>query len=407
MASTKPPRECASSGCSTPATKRCAGCRNLWYCSEPCQKKHWPSHIFECQLGKPISPVYYLLRACREDALPMEPSTRKLYGFDRAGRDVSGETQRELLALYADILITKNIAPKVVKTWSDGRLLADGITGVYEALRPADRGALYAWFQKNQCIINPSTVPAPLSGGALEDAHAWNSNRIRNAWVLTGGSPADDLGTIVRRIRAAPPHVRACHSLYKQIVGKMCPNPDMDDWLTFAFVVSPCLRGREGELCVLYDRLIRKCSFDEFCAAYQASKMFLLFAVYDIPDAAIIRCDRYRDVMAGSPYHFKSVWWLKQYVDILHCSASGTRPKLHQSAVVDYGYANCRNEGERKLLDDTYKRLFTDTEAEPMYLHRACMEGRLFQYVGEHVKLKPWTDKFKRLLKNPYPPVDA
>lgn len=67
---------------------------------------------------------------------------------------------------------------------------------------------------------------------------------------------------------------------------------------------------------------------------------------------------------------------------------------------MDYGFSNCKTEEENVELKDVYRTFFDLRDADPIKLHEAAIEGRLFEYVGGLVKLKK---KFRRLMKNPYP----
>ena len=42
----------ACAGCGEPATKRCARCKEVWYCGSECQRKHWKEHKSECRTAK-------------------------------------------------------------------------------------------------------------------------------------------------------------------------------------------------------------------------------------------------------------------------------------------------------------------------------------------------------------------
>lgn len=41
--------KCANLGCTNPGTKRCAQCKLIHYCSQECQKAHWPNHKVNCK----------------------------------------------------------------------------------------------------------------------------------------------------------------------------------------------------------------------------------------------------------------------------------------------------------------------------------------------------------------------
>lgn len=48
----KPGRFCASCGALPEKLKNCSRCRTVWYCSEDCQRRHWPLHKGHCKLSK-------------------------------------------------------------------------------------------------------------------------------------------------------------------------------------------------------------------------------------------------------------------------------------------------------------------------------------------------------------------
>ena len=65
-------RVCANCNEQSEDAKRCAGCRNVWYCSAQCQGGHWTTHIFDCKTAKPIDTVYYLYRAACRGLVPLD-----------------------------------------------------------------------------------------------------------------------------------------------------------------------------------------------------------------------------------------------------------------------------------------------------------------------------------------------
>ncbi|RPD67486.1 hypothetical protein L227DRAFT_25649 [Lentinus tigrinus ALCF2SS1-6] len=196
-----------------------------------------------------------------------------------------------------------------------------------------------------------------------------------------------------------PKHKGVAFFFVSTILTGMHPAPDQVPWLTFGFVAGHELRYSRS-----YAELIRCCTFEEPREAYEASSIPALFARHGI--VSVARDRLFLDVMSGSPIVFKSVWSLKQYVDQV-ASASPDQPPLPEPAVMcDYGFGNCKNAEEWKLLDELYKKLFAKGEygeMDPLALHAACIKGELLEFVKGFVKLSPWTAKYTRLLKNPYP----
>ncbi|KAI0692175.1 hypothetical protein C8T65DRAFT_745238 [Cerioporus squamosus] len=131
------------------------------------------------------------------------------------------------------------------------------------------------------------------------------------------------------------------------------PNPFLPSWLTFGFVSVNC-GGAELGLGGLYQDLVKRCTFEEFCAAYETSTVPALFE-----SKGLGRRDRlFCDVMSGSPRTWKCVWRLKHYIDQLASSKPDSPPKPTPEVLRDYGYGNCKGLAEWKLLDDLYTKLF-------------------------------------------------
>ncbi|KAJ7629560.1 hypothetical protein B0H17DRAFT_1164295 [Mycena rosella] len=157
----------------------------------------------------------------------------------------------------------------------------------------------------------------------------------------------------------------------------------------------------ESNLAGIYTALFQTCSFDELYHAYDSSTLTSLF------DSKGLRKKRetiphLEEVLKGSPRVFQSVWYLKQFV----MAKEEVRPT--PSITVDYGFMNClKNEEETTLLKDLYSQIFALPRVDPMKLHEACIQGKLYDHVRELLKLKKKDQKvLKRLLKNPYPLPD-
>ncbi|EGN96862.1 hypothetical protein SERLA73DRAFT_185073 [Serpula lacrymans var. lacrymans S7.3] len=213
---------------------------------------------------------------------------------------------------------------------------------------------------------------------------------LQRAWQFIGGSASDSDADINVVMRIMPKHKVKCLMFYKTLLGYWYPRVDQDFYIEFGF----CAYDEPGQswLGFRYMDLINACTFDEFCDAYKSSSILSrldlaigcnMFCSNNCPDLS--------DVLHGSPDMFKSVWYLIQMLN-------AEVPKEVPAVMVDYGFVNCRDEGERKALMDVYRKVLR--MSKPLKLHEAAVQGKLFDYAGGLVKLKK---KFKRLMKNPYP----
>ena len=384
--------------------KRCAGCKKVSYCSTRCQKDDWTFHIFDCKLGQPISTVYHLARAMYRDVVPVDAQTRIDYGFDKAERMLGGGSGSKLCGLYQGLLKYCEVPVTELRKWQrEGRLI-EGIKKTYEAIPPDYRGGYYPWFLQHQYILDGTPPDEEVTEENLRNQI---DRMFHEGWVYTGGSPHTSSETIRSEIAKFCPKKRQCFNLCSSLLTSSHPNPIEDSWLTFGFVVVSCA-GMEQEYSRKYQQLIAGCTFNELYEAYTSSSIPALFERY-CGKSPLGNWELFCDVMAGPFGCNKSVWNLKQYIDQLTESGSDNLPSPIRSVSCDYGYMNCRNPSERKLLDDLYKALFDEKRqhtVDPLALHDACIKGELLEFSKKHVKLSPWTAKYTRLLKNPYPLPD-
>ncbi|TFK78488.1 hypothetical protein K466DRAFT_668423 [Polyporus arcularius HHB13444] len=406
MNSSSDERHCAGYLCdedegtlkSSSEMKRCAGCRKVWYCSTACQNDHWRFHIFDCKAGQTISTVYYLARDMGNDLIPVHHQTRVDYGFEKAERMVGGNAQNKLCGLYQGLLRYLDVPCKDLRRWQKEGTLIENIKATYESrLPPQNRGGYYPWFLEHQYLLDGKPVDKEME---VRQTDGQIESMLRRGWVYAGGASSDSLERIRSGMEALPEHKRSCFQLGSALLTGTHPPPATELWLKFGFVA----RNDELDLAREYKELINNCAFDELCQAYETSSIPALFDRYGIREMGG-RHYCFLDAMSGSPIVFKSVWVLKHYIDQLDAADPHSPPTPAPSVQCDYGYVNCKNPEEVKLLDKLYTQLLRKKarDVNPLELHAACLKGELLEFAKRFVTLAPWTAKYTRLLKNAYP----
>ena len=370
---------------------KCAGCNSkVVYCSKACQITHWPSHIFDCYAyrGKRVPSAYHLARSCYRDEIPTDDQTLEDFGFRKA---VLPSNQSMLLGLYQGLFYSDDINPKTVLTWKREGILIQEIKKVFERIPPQFRGQYYPWFLEHQYLLDPSQDSTKveenigleavmrawrhIGGRLLHNSTAWNDIKIEKAtW---------------------PKSKQDCFDLCVMLLSRLHPGPSFDSWISFGFCTT---RNQyyEKRLAFAYTTLIVKCSFEEFYQAYDSSSLIQLF------NSKNINMEEFglhlADVLANSPHMNKSVWNLKQFV-VADEQDSVPVP----SVKVDYGFINCRNEEEEVQLKEVYKKFFEDSNGDPLKLHEACLQGKIYDHVKKTLKLKKDDQSLFWLMKNFYP----
>ena len=372
---------------------KCSGCDSKEvYCSKACQIADWPHHIFDCYAycGKTVPSAYHLARSCYSDLFPTDKQTLEDYGFNRALMPLD---RTMLLGLYQGLFSCFGIKPRAVLTWKRENILIQEIKKVFEEHPPQARGAYYSCFLEHQYILDTSLEPTKV----MEN---FRLELAMRAWRHIGGRPLPN-NTAWNDINIEkatwPEHKRDCFDLCSLVLSNAHPNPSLRMWLSFGFCTT---RNQyyEGQLGIAYRTLIMSCSFEEFYQAYDSCSLVQLFSSKNInleefnPHLA--------DFLANAPYMNKSVWNLKQF-------AVADEPDSIPvpSVKFDYGFLNCRNEEEEVQLKEVYKKVFEDSDGDPLKLHEACIQGRIYDYVRTTLKLKGKDQGplFRQLMKNPYP----
>ncbi len=375
------------------ATRKCTGCQQVWYCDSRCQTDHWVQHIFKCNPRRPINTADYLALAVHDGGIPSDHDTREEWGFAKANL-YGPSAPFKLLGIYVGLIKGCYVKPQQLHKWRvEGRLITE-IKAIYEAALLADDLAeCYTWFLEHQSVLEEPEV-----SGAEADAQLEAMERL--AWIAMGNSPKTPSFVIDKHIDNLPVEQRACFSLYTLLLSSMYAGPGQAPilWVSFGFCACPT-QDDEEQLCQAYIRLTNTCTFDEFSEAYTTGTLLELFTLKCVPVTGARR-ELLADVFYGGPKFNKPVWDLKRFVVV-----NGERVPLPQSVAVNYGFVNCANGDEQKLLSLLYRTFFGMQDADPLKLHAACMERCLLKFFTEEIRIKlPGSRKlFKRLLKNSFP----
>ncbi|KAG1848445.1 hypothetical protein F4604DRAFT_1630266 [Suillus subluteus] len=339
---------------------------------------------FACKQRHPITTTDHLAFAVANDLLPQDPQTCKDYGFERA---FTAENWSKLLGLYIGLVRHLGIPPKTINDWRVRGVLVEEIKAAYYKIPAEFRGSYFPWFLQNQHILDPFAVIVSQSNDE-GDAMAI----VLRAWRFTGGAETDSPADIRARIASMPQDRQSCHLFYTMLLSKVHPVPFDDFWIPFGFCSCAC-KEEEMYLGEHYQALITKCTFDEFCNAFRSARIPDLFRKNGIN----VDLRYLADVLQNHRMR-KSVWDLKQ--SVIQTDGQNSENRIAISAVVDYGFMNCKKDAEIRALKKIYRTFFERRDANPLALHDAAIRGNIFGYLGILMKLDK---KKKRLMKNPYP----
>lgn len=87
-----------------------------------------------------------------------------------------------------------------------------------------------------------------------------------------------------------------------------------------------------------------------------------------------------------------SVWDLQVFLN------DENRIEAPNTVLVDYGFVNCNGFIEVKELKSVYRKILQ--LSDPIALHDACLDGRLFGFTQGFMELEP---RLKKNMRNPYP----
>ncbi|KUJ15801.1 uncharacterized protein LY89DRAFT_707936 [Mollisia scopiformis] len=337
------PTACAFCNDTCRLTHFCEKCRLTAYCDLDCYRSDWYRHKFSCNSGRPIDATDYLVLACHLNEFPKEDDVAKQYGFMYFA---SGKDRSRLFNLYHRLVID----------W--------GIDG--DELRSSVEGNNLKEMLVSRCSQDPVMHTDMLW---LEKEEGFGANSEGPGLIVLFEKARDELLSPNDRtlplFELQPREKRDALIFYAQLRNGFKPVLDEDNWISFGFCTAadPAL---EQQLASAYVPLVEQCPFDDFWKAMVESRIVDMFSKYGLSDQ-ISHMRNFKDFMA--------------------------------TVMVDYGFTNCDNVGQRMQLQEMYKDYFRRGEDE-MKLHEACINGNLATFLTSvfgSLEVSP------HLLRNPYP----
>jgi hypothetical protein len=369
--------------CKKPTNKCCSRCKAKYYCSPLCQKTDYANHKLNC----PLRSADILVKNAFNDEIPTNKAVLYEYGFGNCLRREERDKSM-LLGLYIGLIKVIGCSASQIHSWWESGELSLNIKKAYN-----DAGCTsgyYEWFLKNEHLLQGlRKYEGEKSDKALTDKH--------HAMVMEVIKPYLSEHDQTVSIESLPESKRNVVALYIMILLESIPRVEHDCWIDFGFCTCKVGQDHLGEeeeirLYELYRELIvrKGCKIDEFNDAYVSG------SVVDLLKRKCDNCSwllENRIEVFGYRKTMHSVYLLKQYV---LSESVGLKPPV----MADYGFMNCRTEDEKRQLKQMYKKLVKSPQFDPRNLHKACVAGKIFNYVRSIIPnevLKP------KLLKNLYP----
>lgn len=145
-------------GCGNAATKVCSGCHKAWFCSQECQRRQWPLHIFDCNPPRPPNTAHKLGLAAHQNVVPEDRQTRIDYRFEKCRSD---DDESRLLGLYQALIKNFGIQPSAMHRARVKGRLVEKAKKRYERIPAENRRIYHPWFLDNLYLLDGSAPPLP------------------------------------------------------------------------------------------------------------------------------------------------------------------------------------------------------------------------------------------------------
>ena len=378
--------------CQQSTSRKCSKCSADFFCSTRCEDKAWVGHRMGC--ASPLTTADHLEYTCLYGEVPCDEQTLEDYGFTHLLRN---NDRKKLLGLYIGLLAHLNISAAELNGWLEDGFVYSGIIRAFQQIPAPIRGEYFSWFLKHLPLIMREKDTAI-------NEQMEKLNKLVRTYLAT-----EDRGREIEDLQ--PLAKRDSFMLLRTCLLDYHPSPKEQASLYYSFGFVVCTKQREvNELGIFYTRLLRNDkrsgleSFmtDVFPVApvnlfsrlwkaldsgslisfFRAQCFYLEFQRLEIP---------HLEEFLSNPTNRPSVWDLSLFLN----QTTFDPPNI---VCLEYGFIHCDTFEKKRLLKERYAEVLK--KADPLDLHNACMEGKLFDFCSRHTNL---SNDYRRLMNNLYP----
>ncbi|KAJ4286493.1 hypothetical protein N0V90_013193 [Kalmusia sp. IMI 367209] len=382
--------------CLMPTKRRCSACGKGRFCSNSCEDKAFVSHLFTCS-KRPLTSADYLWKSLGDDLIPVDEDVLQDFGFNNV---IIDKDRTHLFGLYRGLYLSGEISPKDLHEWRIQGIMVEKIKEFYYSWPEQSRGQYFPWWLKNLHRLETPTTKEEaiqtLVATFYDKAKPYLDPEDRN-------TPPTEL---------KPDAKRDSFAMLAHIFHRFTPNPTTTLYHSFAFTTCRN-RAEESQLLDIYQLLLipsdgsffyqfhngrrsptHPATFTRFWRSYESGTLLQLMDSHGLKKlrSHLPHLEAFLSVPPSGPH--PSVWDLRQFLEIGDPASYPPIPAVG----CDYGFFNCVSFEDTCTLMEIYGRVLE--RADPMNLHKACIVGWLFEFVGHFIEVE---ERWRGLLKNPYP----